>query len=80
MVASFKPNNEEGNGELIERRDQVMMIRTKIESVFYPVSKQRVPGDLGTRRRNRDSDHSRDGRKLSVARSVTDPSGAHHED
>jgi hypothetical protein len=29
-------------GDLVERRDQVMMIRTKTESVYYPVSKQRA--------------------------------------
>ena len=41
MVASFAPNNE-GKGDPVERRDQVMMIRTKTESVYYPVSKQRA--------------------------------------
>ena len=42
MVASFAPNNEKEKGDLVERRDQVMMIRTKTESVYYPVSKQRA--------------------------------------
>jgi hypothetical protein len=42
MVASFAPNNEKERGDLVERRDQVMVIGTKTESVYYPVSKQRL--------------------------------------
>ena len=34
--------NGKEKGDLVERRDQVMMIRTKTESVYYPASKQRA--------------------------------------